>query len=126
MKIKNYSEFVFQINFAHSRFSPMEITDQGKGESKYRAYVGRGNNNLLIRQLLKRRCWWVFEEDGEKMEKCQFVWTQLKVNKIFESLPSVSEDDCVRVENSKNPKIKLPRKRTRNEIDGIKRNKNRP
>ena len=91
---------------------------------KYRAYVGRGNNNLLIKQLLRRRCWWSFEED---MGKCQFVWTQLKVGSVFEGQRMGVEGECERVLGDKgNFKVKVGKKKGRNEGEATNKKKNRP
>lgn len=49
---------------------------------KLKAYVGFGNNCNMIKGLIKRRFWWTVSED--LTDDCLFVWTQLKINKIFE------------------------------------------
>ena len=43
--------------------------------------MGKGNNYLLVKSLLKRRFWWGEEEDPKK---ANFVWTQLKVNYLYQ------------------------------------------
>ncbi len=50
-------------------------------EDKYKFYVGKGNNSLLIKSLMKRRFWWTLEEDPKK---ANFVWTQLKITSLYE------------------------------------------
>lgn len=35
----------------------------------------------MIKGLLKRRYWWNFSEDKNE---CHFVWTQIKVNSVFQ------------------------------------------
>lgn len=52
-----------------------------KNEEKYKFFVGKGNNSLLVASLLKRRFWWAYEED---YKKANFVWTQLKINNFYE------------------------------------------
>ncbi|CAD8057988.1 unnamed protein product [Paramecium primaurelia] len=52
----------------------------------YKAYVGKGNNGMLVRQILKSRWWWSIQDE---MEQCHFVWTQLKVNQIHENMKSL-------------------------------------
>ncbi|CAD8142301.1 unnamed protein product [Paramecium pentaurelia] len=52
----------------------------------YKAYVGKGNNGMLVRQILKSRWWWSIQDE---MEQCHFVWTQLKVNSIHENMKSL-------------------------------------
>lgn len=60
-----------------------------EGENCYKAFIGSGNNCTLIRSILKRRFWWNITE---KMESCQFVWTQLKVNSVFKELQKSSSN----------------------------------
>jgi|LakMenEpi03Aug12_release.lakeMendotaPanAssembly.Ray.scaffolds.fasta_scaffold2501820_2 hypothetical protein len=36
----------------------------------------------MIKSLIKRRFWWVISE--EMTDDCAFVWTQIKINKIYE------------------------------------------
>lgn len=47
-----------------------------------KAFVGFGNNGNMIKGLIKRRFWWVISE--EMTEDCVFIWTQTKINKIYE------------------------------------------
>ena len=47
-----------------------------------KAFVGFGNNGNMIKGLIKRRFWWTVSE--EMTEDCVFVWTQIKINKIYE------------------------------------------
>jgi hypothetical protein len=59
--MKSYREFIFLINLAHSMYDPLTLKEDYnlfKSDLKYKAYVGRGNNSLLIKSLLKRRFWW--------------------------------------------------------------------
>lgn len=51
----------------------------------YRCYVGKGNNQMLIRSLFKNRFWWLFHEK-EEPEKVNFFWTQLRKLPIMNSL----------------------------------------
>ncbi|CAM6001490.1 unnamed protein product [Sphagnum balticum] len=83
-KISTYRDLIFNVNFGHGRFDPLILKDDmnyHKNDYKFRACIGRGNNSLLIRSLLKRRFWWTFDDDPKN---CHFVWTQLKVNGCFE------------------------------------------
>ena len=43
----------------HNVYTPVIIADQLiKNESKYKYFVGKGNNRQLVKALLKRRFWW--------------------------------------------------------------------
>lgn len=59
-----------------------------------RFFVGRGNNDALVRSVLKQRSWWmqysappgtVIVED-EIASEVSFIWTQWKRQKIIEYL----------------------------------------
>lgn len=56
--------------------------------------MGRGNNNALVRSVLKQRSWWVqyiapngqpVHED-EVVSEVSFIWTQWKKQKIIDYL----------------------------------------
>mgnify|MGYP000876432957 CR=1 FL=1 len=49
--------------------------------SRYKVYVGPGNNCLLIKSLLKRREW-LQVVDNISEEGIQFYWTQNKVHEV--------------------------------------------
>ena len=51
----------------------------------YRCYVGKGNNQMMVRALFKNRFWWLFHEK-EEPEKVNFFWTQLRKLSIMNSL----------------------------------------
>jgi tubulin--tyrosine ligase len=44
-------------------------------------YLGRGNNCMLVRGLMKRRFWWTIVD--RLTEEVNFVWTQLKLPEYF-------------------------------------------
>jgi hypothetical protein len=45
-----------------------------------RFYVGRGNNSILVRSVIKQRWWWSMNEK-ENFMNSNFVWTQWRKNK---------------------------------------------
>ena len=51
------------LNLAHRIYDPIVLKDAGafKPENKYKFYLGKGNNYLLIKSLLQRRFWWTVE-----------------------------------------------------------------
>lgn len=71
------------INLAHKIYDPINLKDANsfKPEQRYKFYLGKGNNYLLVKSLLKRRFWWTVQED---QKKANFVWTQLKVNNFYQ------------------------------------------
>lgn len=58
--MRHYREFLFMINLAHRIYDPIALKDANtfKPEHKYKFYLGKGNNYLLVKSLLKRRFWW--------------------------------------------------------------------
>ena len=73
-----YQDFLWKVNYANRLYVVIP-----EAESCYKAFIGSGNNCTLIRSVLKRRFWWNITD---KMESCQFVWTQLKVNSIYKDM----------------------------------------
>lgn len=56
-------------------------------DRNYKVYVGRGNNSMLIKGLMKRRFWWTIVDKvtGAGDEAVNFVFTQLKNNDYIKS-----------------------------------------
>lgn len=71
------------VNLAHRIYDPIVLKDANtfKPEQRYKFYLGKGNNYLLVKSLLKRRFWWTVEEDPKK---ANFAWTQLKINYLYQ------------------------------------------
>ena len=61
-----------------------EDPEKYKAENKYKYYLGKGNNSLLVKSLMKRRFWWVEVDDPKG---ANFVWTQLKINTYYQFQP---------------------------------------
>ena len=83
IKIRHFREFVFMMNLAHRVFDPVILKPSHafKPEARYKFYLGRGNNYLLVKSLLKRRFWWKVEDN---YKHANFVWTQLKINYFYQ------------------------------------------
>jgi len=45
--------------------------------------VGKGNNALLIRAMIKNRWWWTIVDE---IDSANFIWSQLKKNEILSKL----------------------------------------
>ena len=71
------------VNLAHGIYDSLHLKDANsfKPEQRYKFYLGKGNNYLLVKSLLKRRFWWNAEED---LKKSNFAWTQLKINNYYQ------------------------------------------
>ena len=57
-KLKSYLDFLFKINFSNSIYVPLSLGKSEEPSKKYKIFIGRGNNSLLIKSVIKRRFWW--------------------------------------------------------------------
>lgn len=80
-KLKSYLDFLFKINFSNHIYVSLDLHDDAANSIKYKAYIGKGNNSLLIKGLLKRRFWWEIVQSNDQ-EDLHFCWTQNIVEKI--------------------------------------------
>lgn len=100
--IRNENEFSAQIHESCSRFNKqisehsvrsmeaineqLERVDYTKHQGfHYKCYIGKGNNQMMVRAIFKNRFWWLFHEKDEP-EKVNFFWTQLRKVSIMNSL----------------------------------------
>jgi hypothetical protein len=104
-KMQSYREFLFKVHFAHNVYMDLTRRDEDtsyqlRNDGKFKAWIGPGNNCLLIRGLIKRRFWWLITDD--RSSETSFVWSQIKINDVFkkqpksrtqESILPVEEDD---------------------------------
>lgn len=65
-KLKSFLDFIFKINFSNKIYVSLSLSDDTSSVQKYKAYVGKGNNSLLIKSLLKRRFWFELVDDAEE------------------------------------------------------------
>jgi hypothetical protein len=70
-----YRDFIWKVAFSNGI-----LLQPIPEDSKFKVFVGRGNNSQLVRSLLKRRSWWSFTE---RWEEANLIWTQLKINGYF-------------------------------------------
>ena len=51
------------VNLAHRIYDPIVLRDAStfRPENRYKFYLGKGNNYLLVKSLLQRRFWWTVE-----------------------------------------------------------------
>jgi hypothetical protein len=66
----------------HTLPARIAASETHKSNNHYKFYVGKGNNSVLVRSLLKQRFWWQLH-DKEEIEKCNFMWTQLRKNPVM-------------------------------------------
>ena len=53
-KVNKYKEFLFLVNFSHNIYRDLDIL---KHESPFKIFIGKGNNNNLIKSIIKKRFW---------------------------------------------------------------------
>lgn len=56
-KLKSFLDFIFKINYSNKIYVNLQLSEDTINIKKYKVYVGKGNNSLLIKSLLKRRFW---------------------------------------------------------------------
>ena len=66
----------------------------------FKYVIGKGNNSIMVRNLFKNRFWWVPYEK-EEMEKCNFIWTQIRKNNLMEVLPCLYPQNKAGIKNCK-------------------------
>lgn len=84
-RVELYRDFLWKINYSNGIFIEPEV----ELEKNYKVYVGRGNNSMLLKGLLKRRFWWTVADKID--EGVHFVWTQLKNNDYIKGQKSYSK-----------------------------------
>ena len=72
-KIEMYRDFLWKINFTNSLF----VEPLVEREESYKVFIGKGNNSMLVRGLMKRRFWWTIVD--KPTEDANFAWSQLKI-----------------------------------------------
>ena len=92
-RIKSFTDLLFKLQYAHNIYINLDLKNEELNNRSRRVkyYVGPGNNSSMIKGLLKRRYWWVMSEDRNQ---CSFVWTQIKINAIFDKQKRASKVEC--------------------------------
>lgn len=67
LRIIKYKELNFVVNLSNKvSVVPTEQT--------YKAYICKGNNGILVKNILKSRPWWSLVS-AEDLSSCNFIWT---------------------------------------------------
>lgn len=66
---------------AHNIYLQLDLKEPIPFYSKQKVYITMGNNSNMIKGLMKRRFWWTIVD--EYSDECTFVWSQLKIEKLF-------------------------------------------
>lgn len=72
-------DFLFFINWTN------RIEHNSEPQGAYKAWVGKGNNSILIKNTLKSRFWWNIVDSADCPD-VNLVWTQSRDPKVIEQL----------------------------------------
>lgn len=59
----------------------------------YKAFVGKGNNSILIKNAIKNRFWWNIVSEKTNNQEVNFVWSQQRDNEYVNDLGCSSLKD---------------------------------
>jgi hypothetical protein len=54
---------------------------------RYKMFIGKGNNSLLVKSIMKRRFWWQFTHNIDD-HNINFYWSQNTIDKVHEQQTS--------------------------------------
>ena len=79
--MKNFLDYLYKVNFSHGIYINLKLrsVDAEGNLHRYKVYVSKGNNSLLIKELFKRRFW--YEVVGS-FEECQIYWSQSRLEGV--------------------------------------------
>jgi hypothetical protein len=82
-KLKNFFDFLFKVNFSSNIYVSLELSrpEETVNPVKYKVYIGKGNNSLLLKSLMKRRFWWEIA-DSLDSSGISFFWSQNIIDKV--------------------------------------------
>jgi hypothetical protein len=59
------------------------MVSEKDGNATYKAFVGKGNNSVLVKNIIKNRPWWSLCQDESD---CHLFWNQSRSPKFLEGL----------------------------------------
>eukprot|EP00826_Nyctotherus_ovalis_P048661 TRINITY_DN5755_c0_g1_i5.p1 TRINITY_DN5755_c0_g1~~TRINITY_DN5755_c0_g1_i5.p1 ORF type:complete len:761 (-),score=172.55 TRINITY_DN5755_c0_g1_i5:526-2808(-) len=77
-----------------NNYKPSESTLKGL---QYRFFIGKGNNGVMVRSVLKQRWWWNYGNRGD--DNLSLLWTQWCKPKYINKLPSGEASDFPQITN---------------------------
>ncbi|KAL4438061.1 hypothetical protein ABPG74_016840 [Tetrahymena malaccensis] len=89
VRISAYRDFLQAMNFSNKLY--VSIPEEKQNHPIYKAYVGKGNNQMLIRMVIKQRWWWIVTDQKEDAN-INLVWTQLRKNDILQTIKSLKQE----------------------------------
>lgn len=81
-KLKSFLDFIFKVNYSNSIYVPLDLCkpDEIVGP-KYKVFIGKGNNSLLVKSLMKRRFWWEIVDSIDSPD-IDFFWSQNIMDRV--------------------------------------------
>lgn len=93
-KLKSFLEFIFKVNYSNNIYVSLQLSEDTVNIKRYKVYIGKGNNSLLIKSLLKRRFWLEIVDNPDE-DDINFYWSQNKINRVhYKQSPSKSLKIC--------------------------------
>ena len=62
------------------------------GHFTYKAVIGKGNNGVLVRGVLKNRWWWTLADASEDQEDIHMLWMQWRRQEFVKYMKNVNPD----------------------------------
>jgi hypothetical protein len=78
-KLKILLDFYFKVQFANRLSADLSLSQPNP--PRIRVFVGPGNNQFLVQQILRKRFWYEVTNDPKN---CHFYWTQGDMRNIHE------------------------------------------
>ena len=85
------------------------LSRQEDPATNYKAYVGKGNNSVMVKNILKNRFWWTLVQEPDT--ECNLTWTQGRDQKLIRSMKKHYEQEKLMKSKGKlNFHLKVPNK----------------
>lgn len=85
--MRNHINFILLSFGCQHEMAYKDLPPYSRNLPKYKFYVGPGNNKNLIVSVMKKKWWW---SETSSIAEANFVWTQLKQNKVLRELKKVN------------------------------------
>ena len=90
-KLKSFLDFLFKVNYSNNIYVSLELKPScEEPQNRYKMYLGKGNNSLLVKSLMKRRFWWEIIDSPDHPDVV-FVWSQNIIDRVHERQTSCLE-----------------------------------
>lgn len=78
-KLKSLLDFIFKLNFSNRLYVDLSLLKPEEPMVKYKMYIGKGNNSVLVKTILKHRFWWEVTSSEVGVD---FYWSQNKIDRL--------------------------------------------